>query len=102
MFDEPIKIGLIRFADAYDHYSYYAKNAGNQLAVESPLAHNASGRIESGSPGFPARPASPATPPSSENERRHAKAMHDFDSSHQPLLVIYTNAVEIEAARADR
>ena len=93
MFDEPIKIGLIRFADAYDHYLDYkqATSAGDQFGP-APLAH-----IGSGQSRLAPRAPSPATQSPSEDERRHIEAMHNFDSSHQPLLVIYTNAVQIEA-----
>lgn len=62
MFDEPIRIGLIRFADLYDHEN------GNQNK-DLQDRHN-SEQLE-------------------EVPWNKESAM-DFDSSHQPILVIYT------------
>ena len=67
MFEEPVRIGLIRFADAYDQRAQFAP-----IVRGSPLG-------------------GPTGPPRQERERRRR-----FDADHQPLLVIYTTAAEAE------
>lgn len=95
MFDEPIKVGLIRFADAYDHYFHRAQAADDQL-------DGAGAPSRGGPPGGrkPAREDDPVRLASGETadeegrrqQRQQARAVRDFDLSHQPLLVIYTRA----------
>jgi len=69
MFDEPIRIGMIRFADAYDHWAWPSEwhtNSASKLASKSTL--HSSKPVQS----------------------VHLEQVAKFDSSHQPLLVIYT------------
>jgi hypothetical protein len=67
MFDEPIRVGLIRFADAYDDADQEAPDWGGRAAAKQVAA---------------GRPAS------SEQTDRQTRA--GFSLSHQPLLVVYT------------
>lgn len=63
MFEEPVGIGLIRFADAYDHWR-----------TEQQEETDDGGEEEEGG----------------GQEERAPGQLREFDLSHQPLLVIYT------------
>lgn len=62
MFDEPIRVGLIRFADLYDHRQPEAP----QPERRDPQSHLRDSSATQEQPW-------------------------EFDASHQPLLVIYTS-----------
>lgn len=95
MFDEPIRVGLIRFADAYDHYNQQRhqqhswQSPANQAQVEGNSTHFGAAR-ETGRPPGRRRRRHDQEPEASAAAQRQARAARDFDLSHQPLLVLYT------------
>lgn len=74
MFDEPIKIGLIRFADLYDHQTIRS-GARKRNNKDRQYRHNSEQMEEVGS-----------------SIKRDEL---EFDSSHQPILVIYTTTANM-------
>lgn len=92
MFEEPIKIGLIRFADLYDHRKVSNKvpEVGAEAEVDTSN-NNAGGRDKEDKSGAKKRKTQIETETDLAIERRQLQAQQDFDSSHQPILVIYTS-----------
>lgn len=93
MFEEPIKIGLIRFADLYDHRKDRVLKEKHKGGGEKwQLYRYRQAQIES-------EPENEKEKEKENEERngtdqatkRQQREQQDFDSSHQPILVIYTS-----------
>lgn len=98
MFEEPIKIGLIRFADLYDHtrplpetYRPLREKDGNNNTnkAQAKAQTRTQTRTEDEDETRVARDGQKLTDTDRARERQREQ-QRDFDSSHQPILVIYT------------
>lgn len=76
MFDEPIKNGLIRFADFYDHRRQLGRDDNDEPEISNNDDYN-----------------------SNDHYKQHEiSRVLEFDSSHQPILVIYTKPTQTTMA----
>lgn len=76
MFDEPIRIGLIRFADRYDNSNRTTASKRHKDEEEEQ--------------------------PKQENGNERGIEATDFDMDHQPILVIYTTTAATADAEQSR
>lgn len=92
MFEEPIRIGLIRFADLYDHH----RASSNELpATTIGLNGDSMGEEEEHeeeATDWQHRQQVATTTKDQISLQLERKRALEFDSSHQPILVIYTTA----------
>lgn len=97
MFEEPIKIGLIRFADLYDHKKIRVpKKQHKDVGLKRSLYRNRQAQIEKENESDTRTGTGSGTRTDQDikeeqRKREREREQQDFDLSHQPILVIYTS-----------
>lgn len=74
MLNEPVRIGLIRFADAYDHSSAQLRSGQSESKFKLDQSEQ-----------------SQQTQLRRSAQQSQSARFRHFDLSHQPLLVVYTS-----------